>query len=253
MICGHCSKTHATTQQVRECYGGANVPVVNEDAPRGYFPEPPRRPYLNEAPPPSRSGAGHTPVTAEEMPPGIYVHDAQTFQVKISGRTQLPYASILVDGKFEHTPGAITRLRRSEWVSEVPPRGRRAKATAREDEPEPADGMYVKVESGRQDVLKVYKAVHGSGKMCAKRLHVAVEPERDEDGKVTAPATIEWEYLGLAVRFLRGHRKMTLDEAIEFGQIYGCCVRCGATLTLEESIERAMGKTCYGKMSGNAA
>lgn len=43
--------------------------------------------------------------------------------------------------------------------------------------------------------------------------------------------------------------KMSKEQAIEFGQLYGVCVICGATLTLEESIERAMGPVCAAKNS----
>jgi len=41
--------------------------------------------------------------------------------------------------------------------------------------------------------------------------------------------------------------KMTLEEGKKYGAIYGVCVRCAATLTREESIERAMGPICAGK------
>lgn len=46
---------------------------------------------------------------------------------------------------------------------------------------------------------------------------------------------------------LRPEWKLTLEDAKAFGALYGTCVRCGRTLTLEESIERAMGSTCAKK------
>jgi hypothetical protein len=44
--------------------------------------------------------------------------------------------------------------------------------------------------------------------------------------------------------------KATPEDAARFGALYGRCIRCSRELTDAESIERAMGKTCYGKMFG---
>lgn len=86
------------------------------------------------------------------------------------------------------------------------------------------------------DVYKVYRAVHGSGKMCAKILVVDAEAK-----------TGRFEYKGLASRFVRADQRMTLDQAKEFGQIYGVCCKCGATLTDEDSIAAGIGPVCASK------
>lgn len=89
-------------------------------------------------------------------------------------------------------------------------------------------GIY-RTDSG--DIFKVYKAVHGSGKMLAKRLIV-------ENGAG------RFEYEGLATRFVKAEQRMTLEQAKEFGAIYGVCCNCGATLTDEKSIAAGIGPVC---------
>jgi hypothetical protein len=61
-------------------------------------------------------------------------------------------------------------------------------------------------------------------------------------------AEASWIYAGARVLgSLRESWRLTLDEAKEFGELYGVCVRCGRTLTLEQSIEEAMGRICASK------
>lgn len=93
-----------------------------------------------------------------------------------------------------------------------------------------------------RQVYKVIRAVHGSGHLYAKKLMV--------------PATYEergrWVHAPGAMRELREFGvQLTLQVAQELGQLYGMCVKCGATLTDEESIERGMGPVCYAKMGGS--
>lgn len=97
-------------------------------------------------------------------------------------------------------------------------------------------GMY------RKDgvIYKVQRAVHGSGRMYAKKL---VEDDTYSDD------TVHWAFVYApgAVKFLRPEHKMTLEEAKEFGALYGTCVVCGRTLTKEESIEAGIGPVCASK------
>lgn len=79
------------------------------------------------------------------------------------------------------------------------------------------------------DVVKVQKAVHGSGHMYAKVLN---------------PETAKFEFVSGAIRRVRPEHKMTLDQAKEYGALYGICCNCGRTLTDETSIERAIGPKC---------
>ena len=82
-------------------------------------------------------------------------------------------------------------------------------------------------------VVKVQLAVHGSGNLYAKRLNT-------ETGK--------FEYQPGLINLVRERgTRLTVERARELGQLYGMCIRCGATLTDEDSIERGMGPVCAGK------
>lgn len=98
------------------------------------------------------------------------------------------------------------------------------------------DGMYRNPSTGK--IFKVQKAAHGSGKLYAKLLTM----EEIEDGWKA-----RFQYAPGMIRDLRPEWRMTLADAKEFGALYGTCLRCGATLTREESIDRAMGLVCAGK------
>lgn len=87
------------------------------------------------------------------------------------------------------------------------------------------EGMYYR----NGEVFKVQVAVHGSGRLYAKRLN---------------KATGKFDYVRGALSQLREQDRMTLEQAKEFGQLYGICCNCGATLTNEDSIEAGIGPVC---------
>lgn len=122
------------------------------------------------------------------------------------------------------------------------PRARRAKTDPRIKITE--DGMY------RLDdtIYKVQVAVHGSGHLYAKRLVIDAPAVRDADGNVVAPTEAHFERDESAVRKLRPEHRLTAEDAKAFGDLYGMCVRCAATLTDEESIARGTGPVCAGKI-----
>jgi hypothetical protein len=83
--------------------------------------------------------------------------------------------------------------------------------------------------------FKVQKAVHGSGRMYAKELIVR------------APGEAEFVFAAGAIRHIRPEHKMTLEEAKQFGQVYGVCCNCAAVLTDEASIAAGIGPVCAKK------
>lgn len=93
-------------------------------------------------------------------------------------------------------------------------------------------------------IIKVQIAHHGSGHLYGKELIVTGSP-------LDLPAGHRWQKLTGAVRMLReqGGRKMTLQEAVQFGRLYGFCCRCGTILTDENSIEAGIGPVCAGKFA----
>lgn len=95
------------------------------------------------------------------------------------------------------------------------------------------DGMYVLDGT----IYKVQHAVHGSGRQYAKKLLPNEPGEKAQF--VYAPGVVSQ---------LRPEHRMTIEQAKEWGALYGTCVRCGALLTAEDSIERMMGPICAGKL-----
>lgn len=107
-----------------------------------------------------------------------------------------------------------------------------------------SDGMY------RLDgeVYKVQVAVHGSGHLYAKRLVIDAPATRDANGNITRPGQAHYERDSSAIARLRDEHRMTVADAKGFGDLYGMCIRCAATLTDEESIAAGAGRICRGKI-----
>lgn len=80
-------------------------------------------------------------------------------------------------------------------------------------------------------IYKVQVAVHGSGRLYAKRL------QQFQGG---------WQFNRApgAMRLLSPATKMSLEQAKEFGALYGTCCSCGRTLTDENSIAAGIGPVC---------
>lgn len=104
------------------------------------------------------------------------------------------------------------------------------------------DGMYKKGDV----IYKVQRAVHGSGHQYAKKL-CYFDPDGHEARRAGTEGSWEFIYQQGAINTLMPEEKMSLEEAQEFGRIYGVCCRCGATLTNEESIEAGIGPICATK------
>lgn len=116
------------------------------------------------------------------------------------------------------------------------------------------DGMY-RTKDGRIFKVQFNRAQGDGRRLYAKQLFIAlkggVEVARiDLDGLHKDDfVEMEFRYAGIApLKFLAASDRMSLEDAAKFGRLYGRCVRCGRELTLEESIERAMGRTCASKM-----
>lgn len=101
----------------------------------------------------------------------------------------------------------------------------------KEPQAEVPEGMHIL----KGSIYKVQRAVHGSGNLYAKEL-----VQQDEE---------RWtfDYAPGVVRNLSQDTAMTLEQAKEFGALYGTCAVCGRTLTNEESIEAGIGPVCAGK------
>ena len=65
--------------------------------------------------------------------------------------------------------------------------------------------------------------------------------------KALDPETGRFEYHTGLIRKLDESMRMTLEQAKQYGAIYGVCCNCGRTLTNEDSIEAGIGPICAGK------
>jgi hypothetical protein len=115
------------------------------------------------------------------------------------------------------------------------------------------DGMYRNPQTG-----EIYKVQWNRGSGDGKRLYAKQLIMHVDGGRWTRiplesflpkpeDTHAEFQYAPGAMKFIRPEWRMSMEEARAFGALYGTCLRCGRTLTLEESIERAMGSTCAKK------
>lgn len=103
------------------------------------------------------------------------------------------------------------------------------------DAPAKTDGLEDGMYKVGDTIYKVQHAVHGSGRQYAKEL-------------VGEGSDWGFEYAAGAIRKIRPEHRMTLEEAKEFGALYGTCCVCGRTLTKESSIAEGIGPVCSGKV-----
>lgn len=136
-------------------------------------------------------------------------------------------ASKLIDALKEMPDAETENLRPTERKSSHNPNG-------------VGDGLY---QTPDGEIYKVQVAVHGSGKLYAKRL---VELEVPRQLK-TGVRTHEFVREPGALAKLTPEMAMTEEQARAFGKLYGTCCNCGLTLTNEDSIEWGIGPKCRAK------
>lgn len=156
---------------------------------------------------------------------------------------------------LEHDPLAVSHGQLGRLRAGLPVNGVQLQKTQerRQQRVEPVTEGWYKV---GETIYKVQRAVHGSGNLYAKEL-VTEELMREElnDAQLAAleadPSkkfySGSWEYARGAIRQIRGDQKLSIEDCLQFGKLYGVCVRCARTLTKEESIARGMGDVCAGK------
>lgn len=148
---------------------------------------------------------------------------------------QREYLNRLAAGDFTLTMNAASKT--IDALFELPKSAKGAGGPRKE----PLEaGVYRK----DNNIFKVQQAVHGSGGMYAKRLMFI-----DGASHESVDGEDHWifQYEPGAISLLKPEHKMSLEDAKEFGQVYGVCVRCGATLTDENSIAAGIGPICATK------
>lgn len=117
------------------------------------------------------------------------------------------------------------------------------------------DGIYRNPTTGEIFKLQFNRASGDGRHLYAKRL--VINNYGDEVNTITdiplvgerPVGDLVWLYVGaISKAGVLPAWRVTRKEAAAFGALYGVCVRCGRDLTAEESIDRAMGPVCAGKM-----
>ena len=116
------------------------------------------------------------------------------------------------------------------------------------------DGIYRNPATGEIFKVQFNKATGDGRRLYAKKM-TAWNVDGDEVKTFTLEESAEpvkldravFTYAQGAMAKISPEWKLTLEDAKRFGALYGTCMRCGRTLTLEASIERAMGRICASK------
>jgi len=166
--------------------------------------------------------------------------EMSTFLVSV--KTSFDRRGTLTDGQAKAVLNIATAAK-PEWMVEKERREQEQIAAHDQIEraPEITEGMYV--HDG--EIYKVQRAVHGSGRLYAKVLVVHDQNFDFQHGMTGGNATFEFAK-GMVYK-LKPEEKMTLEQAAEYGRLYGVCCVCGATLTDEDSIAAGIGPICASK------
>lgn len=108
------------------------------------------------------------------------------------------------------------------------------------------DGMY-RTSDGTIYKVQYNKASGDGRRMYAKRLCQNTAMDDTYNTRTKQDRSWRFEYAPGAMRTLTPADKMTLEQAKEFGALYGTCCVCGRTLTDEVSIEAGIGPVCAGR------
>lgn len=150
---------------------------------------------------------------------------------------QIRFVRTLAEENGEEIPQIRTKQEASDAITRLIKARETRKSGSTSGPKVTEDGMY-RTPAG--EIYKVQIAKQGSGRLYAKKL---TEIDREDGGT-------EWsfEIAKGAIFRLTPAMKMTLEQAQEFGKLYGVCCRCAADLTDEKSIEAGIGPICAGKM-----
>lgn len=165
------------------------------------------------------------------------IHNATTPAGPAASAAQLGFLRTLASEQGEEVRTSYTKQEASDEISRLlKAREEAPKAQVRTGSKVTEDGMY---QTSDGTVYKVQIAKQGSGRLYAKQL----TEHKTENG-----SSWSFEYVAGAIHRLNPADKMSLEQAQEFGKLYGVCCRCAADLTDEASIERGMGPICAEKM-----
>lgn len=236
--CGNCSGSHSSVAEVKACYTDTTTTTTTTTTK------------------PARCIPGARCTCPKEYATCMYVTAAKAkgedpfgepVEAPKATEKQLAFITKLAEerGKVVDLETVKAKTQASRIIAELLAMPKAVRTVKGQRVDEPADGIYVdKDEDGNDHIFKVYKMVHGSGRQGVKRLVKTVHVGGALDGSPKGT----FVYMGLAAKHLPASaRKLGLEEAKAFGRIYGFCVKCGATLTDDNSIAAGIGPVCAGK------
>jgi hypothetical protein len=155
--------------------------------------------------------------------------------------------------EFQFAYAPLTKVRASaliSWLSALP---RKAEKPIEDPKPVPVKAEVVELEDGiyknsADEFVKVYHTQKGH------QVGKVAQIEQDHHDETAGTVwQVEWIYVGKsALKGLKPEHKLTLEQAREFGMIYGSCVVCARTLTDELSIALGIGPVCGKREFGSA-
>lgn len=243
--CGSCGDRHANVNEVKACYAEAGAfshrpqPAAEQESPKALA-------WLGATSVAEHRGVSYT------LGSGL-----------VSSRQAEWIIDIILDREVSEEIATSTKLRLGQGLASFAAKNfittyrdyaRRPKAeeTGPIDAPGSApmtDGMYR--DPGNGDVFKVQHAkANGSGRLYAKMAEVTGEAKYSADGKaLLRPAEVTFRYVSGLLALIHPEWRMSREEEIEWGQLYGRCTapRCNLALTDETSIAFAMGPVCRKK------
>jgi hypothetical protein len=242
--CGHCKSTHSSVVEVKACAGIATTPATVSEAWHGKCASTHEERKAEQARREQPLGmvnrfpAVGTPATEKQMNfLCTLLAECANLSDPDNAHTAEAFASSFAANPITKAAAskAITAAKEAKEELE---RNRQQAQRSTGTFPTLEDGMYRKADG---TIVKVYHTVHGANQQAAKVLVVTgVEPGKYEG---------EFVYQGKrGLKGLDASMLLSQEEAAKLGQVYGFCVRCARTLTLEESQHVGYGKTCAGHM-----
>lgn len=227
-ICGKCKAENVGLAHIKECYG------IKDDRPNNRAPNDPTwhddndffegcDPVNDRVIPDSFPGEPVTERWKDQDPSGVDPRVDVNVPFAEKEKAKLLGAKWDARKKTWYFPNGLPAEYPNSWVSR------------RQAPKEIEDGFYYVMDQDRQ--VKIYKVLRSqAGNQYAKVL----DPSEGE-------SAFGYEPGGIQVVREQG-KPLTLEQAKEFGQLYGICIMCGRTLTNEESIEAGIGPICATKL-----
>jgi hypothetical protein len=156
---------------------------------------------------------------------------------------------------FKHERKERNIRMNDQEIAERPPVAPRGQYATDRTQYDLEDGMYRRPKDGV--MFKVYHTVHGANVQVAKELIIVdpgekATPTSYREGLTLTPEqiwvrrpTVQFEYRGRKPLYsLKPDMRLTIEEARQFGALYGTCCICGRMLTNELSIALGIGPVC---------